>query len=134
MDSAPDEESPGGSVPQAAEEHGEDEVCVGAGRASSISAEGDVEVVSEPRGKGDVPAAPEVGDGGGSVGGIEVFCEDEPEHQSESDGHVGIAAEVEVDLHGVAERAEPSVDRGAGGGLEGGVSDLAAGVGEEDLF
>ena len=81
-----------------------------------------------------MPAAPEVSEGACEIGGIEVFGEEKSEHESESDGHVRVPAEVEVDLEGVAEGAEPRVGGGAVRGLEGGISEMAAGVGEDDFF
>ena len=134
VDAAPEEEGPRRAVPETAEEHGEEEVCVGASVAEAIAAEGDVEVLAKPGREGDVPAAPEVGEGACEVGGIEVFGEEESEHEAEADGHVGVSAEVEVDLHRVAYGAEPCVGGGAVCGLECGVGEMAAGVGEDDFF
>ena len=134
VDAAPEEEGPRRAVPETAKEHGEEKVCVGACVTKAIAAERDVEVFAKPGREGDVPSAPEVGEGGCEVGGIEVFGEEESEHESESDGHVRVPAEVEVDLEGVADGSEPCVGGGAVRGLEGGISEMAAGVCEDDFF
>ena len=121
-------------MPEAAEQHGEEEVDVGACIAAAITAKWDVEIVAKPGGEGDMPSSPEVGEGRCAVGGIEVLREDEAEHEAEADRHIGVAAEVEVDLHGVAEGAEPCVGGGTVGCLEGCVGEVAAGVGDDDLL
>ena len=36
----------------------------------------------------------------------------EPEHRAEADGHIGIAGEIVIDLHGVEQRAHPRERRG----------------------
>ena len=136
MDGAPDDEGPLGAVPEAADDHDGHEVEVGAGGAEAVATEGDVEVVAEEGGEGDVPAAPELGDGGGFVGGVEVFDEVEAEEFGEADGHVGVGGEVEVDLEGVSEDAGPGDEGGevAIACSEGGVGDEAHGIREEDFF
>ena len=61
VQASPDDEVPGGSVPEAAEEHRDQRGCtrVRLGPAA-IAAERDVEVVAQPGGQRDVPAPPEV--------------------------------------------------------------------------
>ena len=76
----------------------------------------------------DVPAPPEVGDALGAVGRVEVLQELEAEHAAQPDGHVRVAGEVEVDLEGVGQHAEPGVQRPRAVGAEGGVGDLAHGL------
>ncbi len=134
MDASPDEESPRGAVPETAEEHGEEKVPIGTRVAEAITPEGDVEVITQPRGKGDVPATPEVGQGSCEVGRVEIFREDEAEHEAKADGHVGVSAEVEVDLHRVTDSAEPCVGGSPLGSVEGDVSDVSAGVRQNDFF
>ena len=48
-----------------------------------------------------MPAPPEVLQGHGDVGPVEVLREPEAEQQREPDRHVGIRGEVAVDLHGI---------------------------------
>ena len=134
MDAAPDDEIPRRAVPQASEEHREDEIEIRARLAAAVSAERDVEVFAQPGGERDVPAPPEVGDGFGAVRSVEIFREDEAEHEAESDRHVGVAAEVEVDLERVARHADPCFERAARERVECGVGDLSARVREEDFF
>ena len=56
---------------QAAQEHGDGQVQVGATRAGAAAPEGNVEVVAQPRRETDVPPAPEVAQAGGGIGQIE---------------------------------------------------------------
>src|SRR5213075_3587643 len=79
MESAPNHEIPRCAVPQSAEQHREDQVDVGSPCAPAISAERDVEVFPQPRGKRNVPAPPEVGDRFRAIRRIEILREAEPE-------------------------------------------------------
>lgn len=54
-----------------------------------------------------MPSAPEVSDGFGNVRIIEVLQEVKAQHFAKADCHIGVAAEVEVDLEGKAYDAEP---------------------------
>lgn len=136
MPAAPEDEVEAGAVPEAAEEHGEHKVEVGAGAAVAIAAEGNVEVVTEPGGKRDMPAAPEFGEGAGEVGAAEVDGEVEAEEFGHADGHVGVAGEVEEDLEGEGKGAGPGVeDAGVGGeGAEVGVAEAGEIIGEGHFF
>ena len=101
VDRAPGDERPAGAVPEPADEHGQHEVAVREERAAAVSAERDVEVVAQPARQRHVPAAPEIGDRGRRVGGVEVLREREPEQERDPDRHVRVAEEVGVDLDGV---------------------------------
>lgn len=133
---SPDDKGPLSTMPEAADDHDGHQVGVGAGGAEAVASERDVEVIAKKRGKGDVPAAPEFGDAGRFVGGVEVLDEVEAEEFGEPDGHVRVGREVEIDLEGVGEDSGPS---GKGRQIartctEGSIGDEAHGVGNEDLF
>ena len=53
-----------------------------------------------------MPALPKFSHTLGLVGGIEVFGEGEAHPKCDSDGNVGVAAEVGIDLHRVGEQTE----------------------------
>ncbi len=121
-------------MPQAAEEHGQEQVAVGLEGAAAVAAQADVEVVAQPGRQADVPAPPELGDRLADVGLVEVLHEAEAHHQAEADGHVAVAGEVEVELRGVGQGAEPGV---AGGRVlqgEAVVGEGGQGVGDEHLL
>ena len=109
MQSAPQDESPGGSVPETPDDHGEHEIAIGGRPPVAISAEGHVQVVAEETRKGHVPAAPEILERGGGIGAIEVLREPEAQQESQADGDVGVPREVGKDLDriGIDARQEP---------------------------
>ena len=59
-----------------------------------------------------MPAAPEIIDGAGNVGVVEVLQEMEAKHAPQADGHVRIAGKIKVDLQRVGSHPQP----GRGGG------------------
>ena len=68
----------------------------------AVAAERNIDIVTEPVGQGHVPAPPEISDGAGNVRVIEVLKEIKAEHLAKTDCHIGIAAEVKIDLEGIA--------------------------------
>ena len=108
MEESPEDEGPADAVPEATEEKDDDGVEVACTLPAGGVGEGEVDVVAEPVGEGDVPAAPEVGDVEGLVGAVEVVGDGEAEEEAEAHGDVGVAGEVEVDL----ERVGVDADRG----------------------
>ena len=71
----------------------------------------EVDVILEPGRKRNVPTAPKFLYRFGNVGIVEVFNEIEAHHMAQTDRHIGVAAEVKIDLQRVGDRAQP-----AGGG------------------
>ena len=61
-----------------------------------------------------MPAAPKLRDGAGLVGMLEVLQEAEAKEMTQADSHVGITREVEIDLEGIGQHAQP---RHSGRGL-----------------
>ena len=72
MERAPDEERPANPVATAAEQHHYQRVDVVPALPLAGAGQGKVEVGGEPVREGDVPALPELLDGGGPVGAVEV--------------------------------------------------------------
>ena len=82
-----------------------------------------------------MPALPVFGDGGGFVGRIEIERETDGEDAGEAEGHVGIAGEIEVELHGVDDDAGDGGKGGKRAGARKGEIGLAGKlVGDEDFF
>ena len=113
------------------------EVFLPRGDAAALDREQDgvVEVERDVAGEGHVPALPVLGDAGGFVGRVEVEREADGEDAGQAEGHVGVAGEVEVELHGVDDEAGPGVGGGERAGVaEGDVGGGAELVGDEDFF
>ena len=124
MHSSPKNEVEARAVPQSAEEHRDDEVHVLAALAFAVASERDVDVVANPCGERDVPTTPEVGDTRTAVRGVEVA-----QQQCDADGHVAVAAEIAIDLHGVAIYTEQILESG----IEVGVVEDAVDKVERDI-
>ena len=110
MQRAPEDEADRRTVPQPSQHHRDEQVAVGAQFAFAVAAQRDVEVVAQPRGERDMPPAPEFGDGGRLVRGVEVLGEAEAQQQGDADRHVRVAREVAVDLQGIAVDARQALE------------------------
>lgn len=104
---APDDKIPTGSVPESAQEKDQKEVERSALFAAPVSAQRDIQVVSEPAGKGNVPPAPELAERAGDVGIIEVDAQLKAEKSPKADGHVRVAGKVKIDLQAIGKRSAP---------------------------
>ena len=133
---APQHEGPRRPVPQPGEQPHSRQVEDVPNGGAAASSQGDIDVIPEPGGQGDVPPPPELGDRLGDIGVVEVFQEMKAKHPPQADGHVGIGGEVEVNLEGVCRRPRPCRTGGHGGGGLGehSVGDLAHGVGQQHFF
>ena len=135
MNASPDDEGPVGPVPEPGDEEDDEDVADGLGLGDAGPAKGDVEVVAEPGGEGDVPAPPELGDVAGEVGELEVGHQLEAEELGGADGDVGVPGEVPVDLEGEEDGAEDEGGSGEGFGVvEAHVDVGRTGVGDDDLL
>ena len=77
--------------------------------ARSVAAEGNIDVVSEPRAERHMPSAPEFRGGLGDERIVKVLKEVEAEHPSESYRHIRISREVEIDMERVGDSVKPEV-------------------------
>ena len=57
---SPNHEGPTGTVPESGQKHGQQQVAVGGESRTPATAQGDVEVVSQPAGERHMPAPPEI--------------------------------------------------------------------------
>src|SRR5258708_37661358 len=76
--------------------------------AAAVSAQGDVEIIAQPAGQTHMPAPPELGDVGAEVGEVEILAEFKSKQPGGGDGHVGVTAEIAVDLSGVKQHGGPA--------------------------
>src|SRR5882724_10189325 len=100
VDASPDDESPIGAMPQAAEKHGQHQIDIGARLAKAIATEADVKVVAKPSTEADVPAPPEVLQTLCKVRLAKVDHEMEAHELSAAAGDAAVAAEITVNLPG----------------------------------
>src|SRR5699024_5824159 len=132
---APEEEGPPGPVPDAGEHPDDHQVPGQLDLGAAAAAQGNIDVVPEPGAEGDMPAPPELGDAPGDIGVVEIDHKVKAQHGAQAPGHIGVAAEVDVDLQGVGQNAAPGGQgtggRGVGGGLVPQQGEL---VGQQDLF
>ena len=111
MDEAPGDERPPRPVPEAAEEHRQQQVPIRDRGTAPAAAERDVQVVAQPARERDVPAAPEILQRHGRVGRVEVERELEAEQEGDADGDVRVAGEVGIDLHRVRVDRDQDLER-----------------------
>ena len=112
---APEDEVPGGTVPETGKEEHDEEIE--GPEPGSRTAEREVDIVSEPVRERAVPATPKVRDIDGGIRGGEVLCKPDAHATREAVGGQAVAAEIEVDAEPEGEVAEPKRE------------DVAAGVG-----
>ena len=112
---APHHKGGGSAVPQAADQKHDHHVQAGAGGAPAGAAQRDVQIILEPGGQRNVPPAPELLDGAGQIGRVEVLHQPVTQHLRRADGDVGIGGEVAVDLE--RERHRGHRQRAARGSL-----------------
>ena len=108
MPQAPDDKGPVCTMPQPRAEKHDQLVPVSLCLALPVAAQWDIQTFPEPSGKGDMPSAPEFLNTGRDVRIVKVFLEVEPKAQAQADGHIAVSAEVEIDLHQIAHRGQPS--------------------------
>src|SRR5664280_1923521 len=102
VEQAPSDKRPRRPMPEAPEQHGDEDVDRDLPLTTSVAAQRNVEVVPQPVGPRHVPSAPEILEGNGRIGAVEVLGKAESEQQGDPDGDVGVSTEVGVDLYGVA--------------------------------
>ena len=111
----PQHEVPAGAVPQAGEKPDDGDVQHLTAQPLAVAAQRNIDILPEPCGQADMPAPPELRDGAGFVGVVEVLQKPEAEQPPKADGHVGVAGEIEVDLERERQRPQPRRDHGGRG-------------------
>lgn len=136
VEQAPAQECPRRAMPQSGGREHDQQVAVGRERAAAVAAEREIEIVAEPGAEGHVPAAPELGDRAAGIGPEKILGEADAEHPRQADRHVRIAGEVEIDLQGIGDGADPGAEEVlfARGQTEHRIGDRRDIVGDDDLL
>ena len=108
MIESPENEVPPGTVPQSAKRKCGQSVQEAAKIAMPASAQGNMDVITNPGAQRDVPAVPELADICGQVG-PEVCGNGNSHHSSESNRDVTISAEIEKNSEGDGGKEHPTV-------------------------
>src|SRR4051794_11974241 len=115
MKSPPENEGPGGAVPQSAAKRGDTEVQECPTFADTIPTQWNVEIIPEKGAEGNVPSAPELLNVERAIGRIKVKWEPDVKEQRSTDRHVGVTTKIEIDLEGVSEHREPGIEQAGRG-------------------
>ena len=95
-----------------------------------------IEILPQPGRQRDMPSVPEFRDRTGSIGVLKVLPEMKSEHSAHPDRHIGISAEIKIDLHQIGKSRQPG--RGhidlRGRSAEQGICDQAAGIRDQNLL
>ena len=83
-------------MPDAGEGPDDEQIAQLLSMAHPAATQGNIHIVPEPAGQGNVPAAPQVDKAAGRIGPAEVLIKVETEHLTKADGHVRVAGEVVV--------------------------------------
>ena len=101
---------------------------------AAIAAQGDVDIIPEPGAQGDMPPPPKLGNAGGEIGIVKVGGEIKAKALGKTDGHVGVAGKVEIQLETVEDHSKPGGAGGHGGKAGNGRERCAQIIGNENLF
>lgn len=135
VNASPYNEGPHRAVPQSGDEHGGQQVGVRANIAFPVAPQADVNVIADPPGQRDVPAAPELLRAPAYVWGFEVIREAHAHHDAEPDGHVRVGREVVVDVEAERISRHPGLGPGQGGAfVEQFFHDRGQLVGDDDFL
>mgnify|MGYP007098451509 FL=1 len=89
-------------MPQAAQEHGNDEIGILANFPLPVASQRNIKVIAQPAGKRNMPPPPKFRNGSGLIRGIEIDIEMEAQQQGNADSHITVTGEVAINLQGIA--------------------------------
>ena len=94
-------------VPYAGQQPDDKKVQNPSGFFYTVSAQRNINIVSEPGAKRDVPSPPKVGNTAGNIWIVECLDEMETENLSQPYRHIGIPGKIKVNLECIGDRAKP---------------------------
>ena len=100
IDPAPDHKGRFRSVPQSADQKDDQLIAIFPGRSLSAASQGDIQIVLEPGGQGDMPSAPELAHRPGQIGSGEILHQPDPQNLCRAHGDDRVPVKIAVDLKG----------------------------------
>ena len=107
MIQSPEHKRPVRSMPQPTQNKNYGHVHACSSSPPAVAAERNVEIISKPFAQSNMPSTPKVRDTYCRIGAIEIFWKCEAKHKAKTYSHVGVGGEIEIDLKGIGNRAEP---------------------------
>ena len=104
---APQHKGPVRAVPKTGQQPDDQQIQHHTRTAPAITAQGDIDIITEPLRQRHMPAPPEIRHRIRYVGIIKVLQEMEAKHPPQTDRHIGIAAEIKVYLQRIGQRTDP---------------------------
>ena len=102
MHHSPKYKIPRSAMPQAAQEHGNDEIGILANFPLPVASQRNIKVIAQPAGKRNMPPPPKFRNGSGLIRRIEIDIEMEAQQQGNADSHITVTGEVAINLQGIA--------------------------------
>ena len=100
MIGSPSNESPVGAMPETAQQENDKRVANHLCLRAAAAAQRNIDVIAEPCRQRNVPPAPKLGNVAAEIRNVEIAHKPDTEQLRRSDGNVGIAREVAVNLEG----------------------------------
>ena len=91
VEGAPQHERPRGSMPQPPQQHGQQKIPIRLPRAVTISAQGNIEIVAQPRREADMPPPPELRRTSRNVRQVEVQHNIKTQETSRAPGNIRVS-------------------------------------------
>ena len=104
---APHDKVPAGAMPETGKCPYHKDISDMFQSGDPITAKRDINIISEPASKRNMPASPEFRNTGGNIGIIKVLIKIKSQHFSQTDGHIRIAAEVKIEHQRIQKRSQP---------------------------
>ncbi len=98
-------------MPDTADEVDDHNVYISPDPAPAVSAQRDIDIGFQKTGQRHMPSVPEFGDGQRFIGRVKVLRQRDIEHAADADRHVAVAAEIKIELEGIAQGYQKSFQR-----------------------
>ena len=104
---SPENEVPACSVPESGKTPDNQKVDGTSAGTFPVSAEWNIDIITEESSEGNMPSVPEFFNGTGDVRVIKVFIVVKTNHKSHTDCHVGIGGKIKINLQCIEQHTNP---------------------------